>query len=64
MKCPNGDAPAYAHLFDAAATEDVNLVLYCRLCGDVRPVKSPDQSTPLDDLPYWTWRDNPNLERR
>lgn len=64
-KCPNGEEPGFAHLFDAAAAEDIPLVIYCRLCGEVRPVKPEGQSPapiPLDDLPYSQW--GKDIERR
>lgn len=63
-QCPNGDEPARAHIFEAAASEKVDLVIYCRLCGEVRPVSAtpaPDP-IPLDDLPYSSW--SPKIERR
>ena len=65
-ECPRGEEPTRAHFFEAAASESVPLVIYCRLCGEVRPVSdtpAPDP-IPLDDLPYSAWRPRADLERR
>lgn len=65
-RCPNGDEPNFAHLFEAAQFQslDIKLVLYCRLCGEVRTYTDQVDTTPLDDLPYSSWRHNNKIERR
>lgn len=65
-KCPNGDEPGFPHIFEAAASESVPLVIFCKLCGEIRPVSdtpAPDP-IPLDDLPYSSWNPRRDLERR
>ena len=68
MKCSNGTEPDFAHFFEAAQLQsiDIKLVLYCRLCGEVRTYSDrlDQDETPLDDLPYSSWRNNPTIERR